>query len=87
MAIHSTTGFSHFEIVYGRPPPNIQRYIARSTNLEALETTLTSRDDILTALKTNWEKAQRRMKKNADCQRRNIFFYIRDWVYVKLQPY
>lgn len=80
-------GFSPFEIVYDRPPPTIQRYIAGSTNLEALETSLTSRDDILRTLKTNWEKAQRQMKKNADGQRRDISFDIGDWVYIKLQPY
>lgn len=55
-AIHSTTGFSPFEIVYGQPPPTIQRYIAGSTNLEALDTTLKSRDEILTILKINWIK-------------------------------
>lgn len=58
-----------------------------TTNLEAVDTTLLTRDEVLSILKTNWGKAQRKMKAIADKNRRDLSFSIEDWVYVKLQAY
>lgn len=54
-------------------------------NLEAVETTVLTRVEVLSILKTNWEKAQRRMKLTVDKHKRDLSFSEGDWVYVKLQ--
>ncbi|KAF5767039.1 putative nucleotidyltransferase, Ribonuclease H [Helianthus annuus] len=76
-----------FEILYGRKPPSITRYLRDSTTEPALAAQLEERDGILTRLKVNLLKAQSRMKLAADKHRRDLHFMIDDWVYVKLQPY
>ncbi|KAM0014322.1 putative nucleotidyltransferase, Ribonuclease H [Helianthus debilis subsp. tardiflorus] len=59
-----------FEILYGRKPPTITRYLRDSTANPALEAQFLERDTILTLLKTNLLKAQFRMKLAADKQSR-----------------
>ena len=36
-SLHSSTGKTPFEIVYGRPPPNLPSYVPGTTQLEAVE--------------------------------------------------
>ncbi|WVY92183.1 hypothetical protein V8G54_037697 [Vigna mungo] len=44
-------------------------------------------EEVLSLLKHNLLKAQKRVKKNADLKRREVNFDVGSWVYVKLQPY
>ncbi|KAD5961140.1 hypothetical protein E3N88_12613 [Mikania micrantha] len=53
----------------------------------ALESQLITRDDMLRLLKANLQKAQDRMKVQADLKRREISFEVGDYVFLKLQPY
>ncbi|KAJ0927423.1 putative nucleotidyltransferase, Ribonuclease H [Helianthus annuus] len=76
-----------FEVLYGRPPPTIPRYLRDSTGNPLLDSEFSQRDEILSVLKTNLSKAQFRMKKEADKHRRDVHFQLGDWVFVKLQPY
>ncbi|KAI3742688.1 hypothetical protein L1987_60381 [Smallanthus sonchifolius] len=76
-----------FEILYGRKPPTLTRYLRDSTTNTTLEEQFLERDNVLTLLKTNLLKAQSRMKLAADKHRKDVHFLIDDWVYVKLQPY
>lgn len=55
--------------------------------MEAVDSVLKSRDEILEILKTNLTKAQRKMKLYADQQRTDKSFQVGDWVYLKLKPY
>jgi hypothetical protein len=55
--------------------------------LEALDSDLTTRDEILTSLRKKLEKAQEAMKKYADNKRIAHPFGEGDWVLVKLRPY
>jgi hypothetical protein len=69
-SIHSSTSLSPFQIVYGNPPPrSLPQYIQGSSSLEALDSDLTTRDEILTSLRNKLEKAQEAMKKYADNKR------------------
>jgi hypothetical protein len=55
--------------------------------LEALDSDLTTRDEILTSLRKKLEKAQEAMKKYADNKCIAHPFGEGDWVLVKLRPY
>ncbi|KAD1118208.1 hypothetical protein E3N88_43279 [Mikania micrantha] len=76
-----------FEVVYGRPPPTISRYVKDTSGNALVDAQLLQRDEVLSLLKTNLLKAQHRMKLAADKTRRDLQFQVGDWVYVKLQPY
>jgi hypothetical protein len=86
-SIHSSTGMTPFEIVYGKKPPSLPQYISGTTELEALDTVLTDRDNILQVLKNKLLKAQQDMKKFADQGRIPHSFKEGDFVFVKLRPH
>ncbi|WVY93248.1 hypothetical protein V8G54_032336 [Vigna mungo] len=77
--IHSATGYTPFEIVYGRSPPSLPGYILGQSQVEVVDHLLSSWDNIISTLRRNLQKAQARMKSMADIHR--------PWVYVKLRPY
>lgn len=87
------TSFQHsskmtpFEVVYGRPPPTITRFIADSSHNQAVVENFRQRDETLAILKDNLHQAQARMKALADKGRRDISFEVGDWVYVRFRPY
>lgn len=60
-SIHSSTGFTPFQVVFGKPPPSLPQYLAGSTHVEAIGRDLTQRDDILNQLKKKLEKTQTMM--------------------------
>lgn len=76
-----------FQVVYGKEPPSLPQYIKGSSNIEALDTNLTERTQILQQLKQKLAKAQDTMKKFADQRRIPHPFKEGDFVYVKLRPY
>lgn len=57
-----------------------------TSNVEAMDTTLTTRDDILQLLKSNLLKAQQKVNSQVDKHRSNNAFEVGDW-YLKLHPY
>ena len=86
-AVHSSTGISPFEIIYGKTPLSIPNYLLGSSSVEAVNSLLSSRTQTLTTLQRKLQKAQDRMKFYADKKRRDHTFTIGDLVYVKLCPY
>ncbi|KAJ0508594.1 putative nucleotidyltransferase, Ribonuclease H [Helianthus annuus] len=76
-----------FEVLYGRKPPSLTRYLRGSTPNVTLEEQLLERDNVLALLKMNLSKAQFRMKLAVDKHLRDVQFEIDDWVFVKLQSY
>ncbi|KAH0670700.1 hypothetical protein KY290_026097 [Solanum tuberosum] len=76
-----------FEVVYGRPPPIVSRFVLDSTSNPTISGSLRQRDETLAVLKSNLLQAQDRMKFQADKGRREVIFDIGDWVYVRLRPY
>ena len=85
--IHASTKLSPFESVYGYPPPKLIPYTPGTTQLQEVENTLKTRDEIIRILRTNLQLAQDRMKKFADIKRTARSFNIGDLVYLRLQPY
>ena len=86
-SVHTSTGMSPFQAMYGKPPRPIQTFLPGSSSIEAVETELTTKDDILKHLKRNLLKAHKRMKNQVDKHRRKLSFQVGDLVMVKLQPY
>ncbi|MCH82977.1 Ty3/gypsy retrotransposon protein, partial [Trifolium medium] len=84
---HVSIGKSPFEVVYGRPPPTILRFLSNETKVAAVALELTERDEALNQLKSHLLRAQQQMKIYADKKRRDVQFAIGDWVFLKLRPH
>lgn len=86
-SVHTASGLSPFQVMFGKLPPSIPSYIAGSSSIDACDFVLQSRDEILHLLRKNLSKAQLQMTRNANKHRREVQFAVGSWVYVKLQPY
>ena len=62
-------------------------YLAGDSKVEAVDRTLQAREAVIKMLKFYLQRAQNRMKKQADKKRSDRHFQLGDLVYVKLQPY
>ena len=58
-----------FEALYGFPPPKLQSYVPGTTQVAALDSLLSQRQDVLNILKDHLAAAQGRMKTQADKHR------------------
>lgn len=87
MTWKSSTGFTPYVVVYGRPPPTVLQYVPKTAKVQAVEDLLYDRDRVKRLLLDNLNKARDRMKKFADrrCTERN--FGVGNRVLLKLQPY
>lgn len=84
---HSSTGVLAFEVVYGRQPPNITRYLPGETKVEVVQRELWDRDKCLHQLKLHLSRAQTRMKSLVDSHRKDRQFGVGEWVFLKLKPH
>jgi hypothetical protein len=84
---HAATEKTPFEIVYGRPPPLITRWLQGETRVEAVQRDLADRDEALRQLKSQLLRAQERMKNQADKRRTERSFVVGEWVFVKLRAH
>jgi hypothetical protein len=84
---HFSTGKTPFEVVYGRPPPVITRWVQGETRVETVQRDLADRDEALRQLKSQLLKAQERMKMQADKKRIDRSFVCGEWVFVKLRAH
>ena len=76
---HTSLKLTPFEALYGFPPPKLQ-YIPGTTRVEAVDTLLSNREQVLVQLKANFLLVQQRMKIQADKHRSDRSFAIGDWV-------
>lgn len=83
----SATGFTPYEIVYGRPPPMLLQYIPKTARVQVVEDLLYDRDRVKKLLMDNLIKAGDIMKTFADRHRSERSFELGDKVLLKLQPY
>ncbi|PNY03372.1 hypothetical protein L195_g026699 [Trifolium pratense] len=84
---HISTGFTPFEVVYGRKPPVLVHFLEGETGVEAVAQELRDRDEALRQLKFNLQNAQEQMKVQADKKRKEVQFEVGDWVFLKLRPH
>lgn len=74
-----------FEVVYGRAPPSLARFIPSETLVEAVTQDLMNRDDALEQLKFHLSRAQEQMTKYANNHRKPSSIKPGDWVYLKIR--
>lgn len=84
---NASTGQTPFKILFGKDPPMLPQFIPSDSTIEAVEGNLQVRIEAIDAVKLNLSKAQARMKKLADRNRKEIEFEEGNLVLVKLQPY
>ncbi|GJS57062.1 retrotransposon protein, putative, unclassified [Tanacetum coccineum] len=84
---HTATGTTPFSAVYGREPPSLFPYAAGETKNAELEQQLVYRDDMIKLLRQNLQKAQDRMRNQANQKQRELTFQVGDYVFLKIQPY
>ncbi|XP_073221532.1 uncharacterized protein [Cicer arietinum] len=75
-----------FEVVYGRKPPSVVRYLSGETKVEAVTAELVDRDEGLRQLKYHLNKVEEQMKRYAD-KKRTYSFEVGEWVFLKLRPH
>ena len=81
---HSAIKTTPFEVVYGRPPPNLLSYIPGLAKVEAVERQLMDQDQMLNKLQTTLKEAQSRIKTVYDRHHKEREFEVGDWIYLKL---
>jgi hypothetical protein len=86
-SVHSSTGFSPYQITFGKEPPSIPQYLQGSSPIEVVDTMLDSCQQLIDKLRRNLLKAQDKMKYFADQKRRDVSFATGQFVYVRLRPY
>ncbi|KZV51588.1 hypothetical protein F511_10541 [Dorcoceras hygrometricum] len=86
-AYQTAAGMSPFEVVYGRKPPGIKRFLPAEANVAAVARELLDRDEVLKQLKYNLERAQQRMIRDANVHRRDVMYELGDTVFLKLRPH
>ncbi|GAU37691.1 hypothetical protein TSUD_164940 [Trifolium subterraneum] len=86
-SFHTATEKTPFEIVYGRPPPVITRWVQGETRVESVQRELLDRDEALRQLRKQLLRAQDKMKQQADKRRTDKSFACGEWVFVKLRAH
>ncbi|GAU50456.1 hypothetical protein TSUD_373220 [Trifolium subterraneum] len=84
---HASTGKTPFEVVYGRLPPQLTRWVQGETRVASVQKELVDRDEALRQLKSQLLKAQDRMKNQTDKRRVDRSFMCGEWVFVKLRAH
>jgi hypothetical protein len=79
---HTATRMTPFEAVYGQKPPSVLSYLPGTSKVQAVDQTLTVREDILCNLKENLVMAQNCMKQQADQGRSERQFAEGDQVFL-----
>lgn len=78
---------TQFELVYGIPPSVLRKFITGETQVEVIAQDLLDRDEALQLLQFNLRRAQDRMIKFSNVNRRDVSFIEGEWVYLKLRLY
>jgi Rps23 Pro-64 3,4-dihydroxylase Tpa1-like proline 4-hydroxylase len=86
-AYHSALGRSPFEVLYGNTPRHLGIKKLQLCSVPNLEQWMKERELLSRIVQQQLERAQQRMKSQADKNRSERTFAPGDMVYMKLQPY
>ena len=86
-SFHGATRCTPFEVVYGRPPPSLARFVPGETMVEAVAQDLMNRDEALTQLRFHLRRAHDQMSKFANRHRKISPIKVGDMVYLKIRPH
>ncbi|GMI71846.1 hypothetical protein HRI_000853900 [Hibiscus trionum] len=84
---HSVIRTTPYQALYGQPPPIHLPYIAGESMVAAVDRSLQAREAAIKMLRFHLQRAQDRMKNQADKKRKECEYLVGDWVFLKLQPY
>lgn len=84
---HSTLGKTPFEVMYGREPRQLGLIITDVSPVPDVQVWLDERQVMMDLLQQHLNRAQRKMKLQADKKRSERSFEVGDRAYLKLQPY
>lgn len=87
MSVHSASGTTPFEVVYGRPPSTLHNFLPSEIRSQAIVDNLRSRDEALALLKHHLMRAQHRITMAANRHRRDFEYAVGDLVFLKFIPY
>ena len=86
-SVHSSTGMTPFEVMFGCKPPTFPQYLIGTAKVEAVDDLLNQREVVFTLLRQKLLKAQTHMKVVADGHQMDHEFQVGEWVLVRLRPY
>ena len=73
--------------MYNQLPPTHLPYLPGESSIATVDRSLQRRKDMIRRVKLQLQRAQVRMKTHADKHRTYRTFNVRDWIWLKLQPY
>lgn len=84
---HSSIKTTPFQALYGRDPPILIKGDVQESSVEEVSQLMAQRNTMLEEMKEQLEKAQNRMKTQANKHRREVEYNVGDMVFLKIQPY
>ncbi|WVZ83700.1 LOW QUALITY PROTEIN: hypothetical protein U9M48_030821 [Paspalum notatum var. saurae] len=84
---HTSLNLTPFQAQYGFPPPMVSEDICTDCPNLTVQEQLRNRQVAQQVIKDNLQKAQNRIKHQADKNRQERQFAVGDMVYLKIQPY
>ncbi|XP_076956095.1 uncharacterized protein LOC143631131 [Bidens hawaiensis] len=76
-----------FQALYGRPVPDINRYLAGKSDTASIDATLIEHNRLRKLLTTNLKRAQQRMLSLTQAHRLDKEFQVGDMVFLRLRDY
>lgn len=84
---NQSTDMTPFKALYGKDPPTLFRFEDTVSAVEEVNQQVQARNKVLDELKMHLQKAQDRMKVQANQARRDVSYEVGDFVYLKVRPY
>ena len=76
-----------YEVLYGVPLPIRIPYFPKDSIVESVDEYLSTKKEVIKMVMSHLQKAQNRMTTMANRKRNDRSFEVKDYVYLKLQPY
>jgi hypothetical protein len=86
-AYHTALGLTPFEVLYGHPPRHLGILNPHDCSVPDLAAWMTDRNFLSHLIQQQLNRAQQRMKHQADTHRTEREFSVGDLVYLELQPH